>query len=65
MKAIVSMAIALSLVYAFSGATLAAAKTIHCETSKDCPPSMHCSIKTPHTTGVCVGAHAKKKSYYY
>jgi hypothetical protein len=60
-----SMIVALSLAFAFSGSTLAAAGATHCQTSKDCPPSMHCSIKAHHAAGVCVGAHAKKKSYYY
>jgi len=44
----------------FSGSALAAGKTIHCGTSKDCPSSMQCSTK-----GVCVSAQAKKKSFYY
>ncbi len=56
MKAIVSMIVALGLAYAFSGSALAAA-VVHCENSKDCPSSMHCSIKQHHKTGVCVGAH--------
>jgi len=60
MKAIVSMIIAVGIVCSFSGSALAAGKTIHCGTSKDCPSSMQCSIK-----GVCVGAQAKKKSFYY
>ena len=64
MKAIVSIIVALGLASAYSASALAAAAT-HCETSKDCPPSMHCSIKAHHMTGICVGAHAKKKSYYY
>jgi len=60
MKAIVSMIIAVGIVCAFSGSALAAGKTIHCGTSKDCPSSMQCSTK-----GVCVVAQAKKKSFYY
>jgi hypothetical protein len=60
MKAIVSMIVAVSFAYAFSGPALAAGKTIHCGTSKDCPSNMQCSTK-----GVCTGAHATKKSYYY
>jgi hypothetical protein len=63
MKAIVWMIVALSFACAFSGP--AAAKTIHCEASKDCPASTICSIKSQHKTGACVGAQAKKKSYYY
>jgi hypothetical protein len=65
MKAIVSMIVALGLACAFSGSGLAAANTIHCAASKDCPSSMQCSIKSHHNTGVCVGAQAKKKSFYY
>jgi hypothetical protein len=63
MKAIVSMIAALGLAFAFAGSALAAA--IHCATSKDCPSNMQCSIKSHHNTGVCVGAQAKKKSFYY
>jgi hypothetical protein len=63
MKAIVSMIAALGLVCAFSGSALAGAT--HCQSSKDCPPSMQCSIKAHHTAGLCVGAQVKKKSFYY
>jgi hypothetical protein len=45
MKAIVSMIVAVSFAYAFSGPALAAGKTIHCGTSKDCPSNMQCSTK--------------------
>jgi hypothetical protein len=44
---------------------VAAANTIHCAASKDCPSNMQCSIKSHHNTGICVGAQAKKKSFYY
>jgi hypothetical protein len=63
MKTIVSIIVALGFAFAFSGFALAG--TTQCETSKACPPSMHCSIKAHHTAGVCIGAHAKKKNYYY
>jgi len=62
MKAIVSMIVALGLAFAFSGSALAG--TTHCQSSKDCPLSMQCSIKAHHN-GVCVRAQVKKKSYYY
>jgi hypothetical protein len=54
MKAIVSMIIAVGIACAFSGSALAAGKTIHCGTSKDCPSTMQCGTK-----GVCVGAQTK------
>jgi hypothetical protein len=62
MKAIVSIIVALGLAFASSSALAGAT---HCQSSKDCPPSMQCSIKAHHTAGVCVGAQVKKKSYYY
>jgi hypothetical protein len=65
MKAIVSMIVALGLASACSGSALAAAGAISCANSKDCPSSMHCRIKPHHNTGLCVGAHAQKKSSYY
>jgi hypothetical protein len=63
MKTIMSMIVAVGLSCAFSGSAFAAA--IHCAASKDCPSNMQCSIKSHHNTGICVGAQAKKKSFYY
>ena len=62
MKAIVSIIVALGLAFAsLSGSALAGAT--HCQSSKDCPPSMQCSIKAHHTAGICVGAQVKKKAF--
>ena len=58
MKAIVSMIIAVGIVCAFSGSALAAGKTIHCGTSKDCPSSMQCSIK-----GFALALRRRKKAF--
>ncbi len=41
-----------------------AARVIHCENSKDCPSSKHCSFKHHHKTGVCVGEHTSAKKKY-
>ena len=55
MKAIVSIIVALGLAFAsLSGSALAGAT--HCQSSKDCPPSMQCSIKalTPQASALAL-----------
>jgi hypothetical protein len=37
-----------------------AAKTLHCETAKDCPKGDICKIKPHHKTGICVAPHPAK-----
>jgi hypothetical protein len=61
MLRIVATALAALSILTFSSLSFPAgsfAKTLHCETAKDCPKGDSCKIKPHHKTGICVAPHS-------